>query len=320
MLAWNISNQEESEDSEGIVTISSEEEDTEENKDITPKCRCKGKGHRTKKQAIECISKARWEKDMKEWSPHIEALNKAIYRENHKKDGAGNDYGKRPAELMRKEAEEAEKEKEDPEAVKPKTEVCHTDIYYQEAVKQEKSEGPPAFRYTYLAEEDDWANFLSSPEDIVRSIFNKVSREAEKKATQSKTQMIRSISRAFQETRHREEVTRKGYGRMKDYDAGRRVVKKANEKFEEWEEARTRQGRLTIKGGVVSVEVIEHRPGPNTACHGCGAVPDHRLKRCSRFRTTWYCNVNCQRRDWRRHKTHCNSVHNPSHNPSTIML
>ena len=126
MLAWNISHQEESEDSEGIVTISSEEEETKEIKDIIPKCRCKGKkGHQTKKHAIECISKEKWKKDMKAWSPHIEALNKAINRENHKE---GDDYGKKLAEMMRKEAEEAEKEKEDPEAVKPKTEVCHTDI------------------------------------------------------------------------------------------------------------------------------------------------------------------------------------------------
>ena len=114
----------------------------------------------------------------------------------------------------------------------------------------------------------------------MRSIFKIIKREAEKKVTQSRIQMMRSMSRAFQETRYREEVARNGYGRM-----GRSVIQKAKERMEEWEGERTCQGRPTIKGSGASVEAID-RPGPNAACHGCQTVPDHRLKRCSRCRTT----------------------------------
>ena len=193
---------------------------------------------------------------------------------------------------MRKELEE--EEKEDSEARKLMTEACHTHPYYLKVIEQEKSDSPPAFRYIYFAEDDDWEVEESSPEDILQSMFRKVNRRVEKKALQARIQMICSIRRAFQETRYREEVARKGYGRMR-----RRVIQKAKERMEEWEEERTRQGRPTIKaikGSIASMKAID-RPGPSEACHGCGIVPDHRLKRCSRCRTTWYCNTRCQQKD-----------------------
>ena len=64
MLAWNISQEEESGDSDGVVTISSEDEGAKE----TDK----------KKENAETV-KPITSGVMKEWSTHIEALNKAIH-------------------------------------------------------------------------------------------------------------------------------------------------------------------------------------------------------------------------------------------------
>jgi hypothetical protein len=47
---------------------------------------------------------------------------------------------------------------------------------------------------------------------------------------------------------------------------------------------------------------------PASACANCGAAagaPGVRLKRCSRCGRAWYCDAQCQRAHWRRHKAEC---------------
>jgi len=46
-------------------------------------------------------------------------------------------------------------------------------------------------------------------------------------------------------------------------------------------------------------------------CHSCGKEQGEngeKLKRCSRCSTVWYCNVNCQKIDWKEHRLVCNNV------------
>ena len=46
-------------------------------------------------------------------------------------------------------------------------------------------------------------------------------------------------------------------------------------------------------------------------CHFCGKEQDEngeKLKRCSRCSTVWYCNVKCQKRDWKQHRLVCTDV------------
>ena len=73
VIAWNIAHEEDSEDSDEIVNISTEEDSSDE----TDK---KKKPTNGNLQTANCFS--RWEQDRKEWGPHIKALEEAIQREN----------------------------------------------------------------------------------------------------------------------------------------------------------------------------------------------------------------------------------------------
>ena len=82
----------------------------------------------------------------------------------------------------------------------------HTHPYYRQVLEQEQSDNPPACSYVYYSTTDNWGVEESSPEDIIRGIFRKVDRKVEKKASQKRTNIILSISKAFQETRYIEEA------------------------------------------------------------------------------------------------------------------
>lgn len=40
-------------------------------------------------------------------------------------------------------------------------------------------------------------------------------------------------------------------------------------------------------------------------CENCGKEGDERLKECSRCKRVCYCDVNCQKKDWKKHKSIC---------------
>jgi hypothetical protein len=40
------------------------------------------------------------------------------------------------------------------------------------------------------------------------------------------------------------------------------------------------------------------------ACSACGSTDGYKLA-CTRCKAVWYCNIDCQRADWRKHKVVC---------------
>ena len=76
----------------------------------------------------------------------------------------------------------------------------------------------------------------SSLEDVIR----KVNRKIEKKASQTRINIILSISKAFKETRHIEAASaNKDHTRM-----GHIVFQKAKDQMEEWEKEIVQQGAM----------------------------------------------------------------------------
>ena len=65
-------------------------------------------------------------------------------------------------------------------------------------------------------------------------------------------------------------------------------------------------------GMIVKVEgrLKYKRVDRTTFCMGCKKIYETVLDRCSRCKMVHYCDVECQKKDWKSHKVKCKSPHN----------
>ena len=316
-VKWRLSDIAEKRSAEDIVTISSDTEasedsdcDWEEYKRTTGsgegfKCKCK-KGHETKGDTIECITKKDYEVETETWAEAVNELSRAIKRDEGSIKDLAND--------IRVEALVMGIRKDNPfeprftgGELRPKSQECHQGNLYREAKRQARQEGPPTHTFVYNSSTDLFIKYFVSPKDVLTYMLGKISQKAERKAIRSKIESMITLSKCFQEITHREESARKGYAMGKNlawYDGGRRIEKKAQKIITKWNNERTRFARVqrSIRNGTKDQP---RKPGPNTKCDGCQKVPDSTLRRCSRCRQAFYCTIECQRKLWPNHKEEC---------------
>jgi hypothetical protein len=74
-----------------------------------------------------------------------------------------------------------------------------------------------------------------------------------------------------------------------------------------WPNSRDRSGRAFYYSGVHKEPWFHHTYLPNHECGRCGkvGVVKTKLKKCSRCRVVWYCDVECQKAHWIEHKNGC---------------
>ena len=316
-VKWRLSDIAEKRSAEDIVTISSDTEasedsdgDWEEYKRTTGsgegfKCKCK-KGHETKEDTIECITKKDYEVETETWGEAVNELSRAIKRDEGSIKDLAND--------IRVEALVMGIRKDNPfeprftgGKLRPKSQECHQGNLYREAKRQARQEGPPTHTFVYNSSTDLFIKYFVSPKDVLTYMLGKISQKAERKAIRSKIESMITLSKCFQEITHREESARKGYAMGKNlawYDGGRRIEKKAQKIITKWNNERTRFARVqrSIRNGTKDQP---RKPGPNTKCDGCQKVPDSTLRRCSRCRQAFYCTIECQKKLWPNHKEEC---------------
>ena len=316
-VKWRLSDIAEKRSAEDIVTISSDTEASEDSdcdweayKRITGseegfKCKCK-KGHETKRDTIECITKKDYEVETETWAEAVNELSRAIKRDEGSIKDLAND--------IRVEALVMGIRKDNPfeprftgGELRPKSQECHQGNLYREAKRQARQEGPPTHTFVYNSSTDLFIKYFVSPKDVLTYMLGKISQKAERKAIRSKIESMITLSKCFQEITHREESARKGYAMGKNlawYDGGRRIEKKAQKIITKWNNERTRFARAqrSIRNGTKDQP---RKPGPNTKCDGCQKVPDSTLRRCSRCHQAFYCTIECQRKLWPNHKEEC---------------
>ena len=238
MLIWKISADEETKAQEDIVTISSE--DSESDGEARARCKC-NKGHKNRRQIMACIAKEDCENDIEDWGDYVKELGKAVVR-----DKVSN---RTLATAFRMGAQEIGERKDNPAdypsfkgaALRPEAQECHQGDLYHEALRQARREGPPLYTFIYDADQDSWYKYLTNPQDIIKSLINQIDRNAEREAMKAKIYIIQSLTRAFGEITHREEVARKGFARGKNinmYDAGEKVGRMVLKRMRKWKEER----------------------------------------------------------------------------------
>ena len=138
--------------------------------------------------------------------------------------------------------------------------------------------------------------------------MNQIDRNAKREAMKAKISIIQSLTRAFGEITHREEVARKGFARghnIKTYDAGEKVGRMALKTMRKWKEERDHYEALSQARKTLGSQKREEKPGPNTKCNFCQKIPDSRLRRCSKCHNAYYCKTECQKKAWRQHRIQC---------------
>ena len=134
----------------------------------------------------------------------------------------------------------------------------------------------------------------------------------------AKIYIFQSLTRAFGEITHREEVARKGFARGKNinmYDAGEKVGKMVLKRMRKWKEERDHYKALFQARKTLESQDKEEQPGPNTRCHGCKTIPDSRLRSCGKCHKAYYCKIECQKKAWRQHRIQCR-LDGPPTNPN----
>lgn len=63
-----------------------------------------------------------------------------------------------------------------------------------------------------------------------------------------------------------------------------------------------RENKLIVSDGITAIQDPRYVK-PTKKCSSCGAT--HSLKACSKCRNTYYCGIDCQRKDWPKHKQIC---------------
>ena len=200
-VKWRLSEMAEKRSAEDIVTISSDPEASEDSdcdwkayKRITGseegfKCKCK-KGHKTKKDTIECITKKDYEVETETWEAAVNELSRAIKRDEGSIKDLAND--------IRVEALVMGIRKDNPfeprftgGELRPKSQECHQGNLYREAKRQARQEGPPTYTFVYNSSADLFIKYFVSPKDVLTYMLGKISQKAERKAIRSKIESMK---------------------------------------------------------------------------------------------------------------------------------
>ena len=150
-----MNNVEDSED-DGIITISSEDEEYTE----------------IELEIMEEEMETGPKKDLENWISWIQALSDARRRERKR-----NMEDQESQEVTLVSLFDTTGKEEDPG--KDQMEVSHTHRYYKEAMAQAQKDAPPVYRYEYAADEDSWVKFRCNTSDIIKDILRKISRMTE---------------------------------------------------------------------------------------------------------------------------------------------
>ena len=307
ILIWRMSAEEEAQTQENIVTISTSE-DSDSDIEASAKCR-RNQNSRNKTQIM---IKKQHEENVKDWGPYIKELGKSVTR-----DKVSN---RALARMVREGSQEIGDRKPNPEdypnfkesaPLRPETQECHQGDLYQEARQQAKREGPPLYTLVYDANLDHWFKYLTSPEDIIKSLTNQIELRAERAAMKAKIEMIQTQTKAFREVTHREEMESGKWQETRGEKTGRLALKTIRKWKEELDQYKTRKEALANQKREGRVwrekekKEKKEKPGPNTKCHGCKAIPDARLRQCGRCHNAYYCHVECQKKAWREHRIQC---------------
>ena len=147
------------------------------------KCKCK-KGHKTKKDTIECITKKDYEVETETWEAAVNELSRAIRRDEGSLKDLAND--------IRVEALVMGIRKDNPfeprftgGELRPKSQECHQGNLYREAKRQARQEGPPTHTFVYNSSTDLFIKYFVSPKDVLTYMLGKISQTAERKAIRS---------------------------------------------------------------------------------------------------------------------------------------
>ena len=315
VIKWKVTTDQETKEEDDIVTISSEEDSDLEEK--LRYCRCKSnKAHKNKKQLMACIGKEHNKKDFNYWTSFITELGKAVARDNTSKKKLAIAFRVGIQDIGERKISNHPYLKE--EELRPKAQECHKGKLYKEAIQQARRDGPPAYTFIYEATNDIWHKYLTSYQDIVKSMMNTIERDAERDTMMVKIRIIKSLRRAFEETTSREEVARKGFNKgqnLSHFDAGEKVGKFVLKTMNKWKKERQEYEALCHDRTTMNKDKQIENPGPNSRCSHCKRIPDSRLKRCSKCKYALYCNSECQRRAWRNHRLECRLKESPT-NPS----
>ena len=312
VLIWKTTAEEETKDENDIVTITSDSESDGEGRTRRTRCRC-NKLHKSKKQLMACLGREDNDKDYSFWKDFITELGKAVTRDNVTK--------KKLAIAFRVGAQQLGERKPQNylslqgEALRPEAQECHKGNLYKEALQQAKKSGPPLYTFIFNTEIDSWVKYLTSYQDVINSITNQIDKTAEREAMKAKIRIIKSLTKAFEETTAREETARKGYNRgrnMSSFDAGEKVGRMALKTMNKWQSERNQYEALCQTRKTLGKEKREENPGPNTKCSFCKKIPDSRLKRCGKCKFAFYCTTECQRRAWRHHRIECRLDSHPT--------
>ena len=269
------------EEEDDVVTISSDEEEG-------PKRFCQARQNQEEEEEpipgwgdwIQTISDAR----MRDGYPNLRGSHRDLSpeeKEQLKEDGEQQNF----QAFIREEASRKDHQVE-----------SHTHPYYRQAVEQQRKGGPPIFKFEYFAQEDDWSKSFTSAETLTKELIKKLKDSKWRPKQQQQHEIYRQEERptedAAMETQDLNEVNEEA----NEED----ILARIRNKISSWESAaqeeKAKAGHRTVRASCTKT---------TTKCQSCQKTPDNKLKRCSRCKSSVYCNIICQQRDWKQHKIHC---------------
>ena len=161
VIKWKVTTDQETKEENDIVTISSEDSDSEEKLRF---CRCKGnKAHKNKKQLMACIGREHNKKDFDYWTDFITELGKAVARDKTSKKKLDTAFRVGIKDIGERKLSNHPYLKE--EELRPEAQECHQGNLYKEAIQQARRDGPPVYTFIYEATKDCWHKYLTSYQD-----------------------------------------------------------------------------------------------------------------------------------------------------------